>query len=605
MQRLMRLVAASWLMSASHWVVADASPWVDQLIIKYRPEVQARFSDTTALAKQVTDTIQASTGLAVSYKRAMASLTRAHVVRLPYAMPLEDAQTYAKSIALSDNTIEYVEPDSLRYPKAISTNDSAFAQQWYLAAPEAYAGAANLVNAWTLSKGNAETVVAILDSGMSAHADLQGQLVSGVVSTSGYDMISAAANANDGDGRDANPTDPGTAADSSLLSDWHGTQVAGVLGAIANNSLGIAGVGWNTKVLNVRILSPIAGTLSDEVDGMLWAAGESVTGLPVNLNPAHIINLSVGTNSYETCSRTEQTAINLLNSKGISVVVAAGNENRNVAGSAPANCNGVIAVTGLTKEGARAPFANYGANTIAAPAQDIVSLSNTGLHAPETDTLIVKSGTSHAAPMVAGTVALMLAANPNLRNAAVINPAQLPDLLRNKLQATARAFPSTLNGAVDILGCNLEQNIACVCHTSTCGTGMLDAYRAVQAVSTAPSAKISANQTVYTGDAVSLSAKDSVDDSYGSITQYVWTQTAGEAVIIQGQNTANISFNAPNLPMTLAFKVALTDDTGLTAEADTQVIVQSKSSGGGGSLGLGYLIGLLLLASPKFKRLAK
>ena len=108
----------------------------------------------------------------------------------------------------------------------------------------------------------------------------------------GYDFINDALVANDGDGRDNNPSDPGdwiTAAENASgyfagcpisNSSWHGTHTAGTIGAASNNSVGVAGVNWNSKILPVRVLGKCGGYTSDIVDGMTWSAGLAVSGCP-------------------------------------------------------------------------------------------------------------------------------------------------------------------------------------------------------------------------------------------------------------------------------------------------------------------------------------
>ncbi|PID50048.1 MAG: hypothetical protein CR991_03575 [Proteobacteria bacterium] len=550
---------------------------VEQLIVKYRPELQAKMTGS-ALQARLVNNVANSTGLQVSYKRPMSEVIGAHVLKLPYVMSFTDAQLYAKAVMDQHPEMLYVEPDSKRYPRAKTPDDPEFAKQWYLQAPEHYAGAANLVNAWSLTQGSSDIVVGILDSGILEHADLVPNLVSGKASRAGFDMISDAETANDNDGRDANPVDTGAAVGSSTTSAWHGTHIAGIVAAKGDNNLAVAGTAWATRLLSVRILSDQGGSMSDEVDGMLWAAGEPVPGLPVNPNPAHIVNLSIGTDSFEECSRTEQAAVDTLKKLGLAVVVAAGNENRNVEGSSPANCKGVIAVTGLTKDGARAPFANYGtANTIAAPAVDIVSTYNTGAYAPEQDSVHAESGTSQAAPQVAGILALMLASNDKLRDGSVVAKDKLVDFLKERLQKTARPFPSSISGSSDAKGCNPNQETACICTTETCGAGIVDAYRAVKSVGAAPKAVAGKDQSVALGASVSLDAGGSSDDTeLGSqIVQYAWTQLAGDSVALSSPNQAKVSFTAPAKAQDLRFKLIVTDDTGLSAEDEILIKVQS------------------------------
>ena len=113
----------------------------------------------------------------------------------------------------------------------------------------------------------------------------------------GVDMIENSATARDGDGRDMNPTDEGDWA--WYPSTWHGTHVAGTIGA-AQNEIGISGIAPNVSIQHVRVLGRCGGSLSDIADGVTWASGGTVSGVPANATPAHIINMSLGGGS-STC----------------------------------------------------------------------------------------------------------------------------------------------------------------------------------------------------------------------------------------------------------------------------------------------------------------
>ena len=115
-------------------------------------------------------------------------------------------------------------------------------------------------------------------------------------------------------------TPPYSASDST----WHGSHMAGVLAATANNALGIAGIGWNVNIMPVRALGKCGGNLDDIADAIRWAAQVPVSGVPANPNKATVISLSLG--GGDTCSSYMQSAVDAATAAGVTIVAAAGNE---------------------------------------------------------------------------------------------------------------------------------------------------------------------------------------------------------------------------------------------------------------------------------------
>jgi serine protease len=396
----------------------------------------------------------ASAAMALSHVRRMSG--NAHVVRLERRMSHGDARKLARLLAL-DPRVQAAEPDLRVFAQQLP-NDPMFAQQWHYY--EA-AGGINLPPAWDITSGAPGLVIAVLDSGITAHADLAGRLLPG------YDFIANVANANDGNGRDPNANDPGDYGCDNSNSSWHGTHVAGTLGALSSNSSGVSGINWKSRLLPVRVTGRCGGYASDLIDGLRWAAGMEITGIPSNANRARVANISLGTVS-DSCSAAFQSAINDVTARGMVVVAAAGNGGTSVSSFSPANCSGVIAVAATTRSGARASYSNTGSMVaVAAPGggagSSILSTVNTGLTVPTTDGYAYFQGTSMAAPHVAGTASLMLSANPAL------TPAQV----RNIMQTSARAFP---------VGTEFD------CYPGSCGAGIVDAGAAVAAAAASAAA---------------------------------------------------------------------------------------------------------------------
>eukprot|EP01061_Rhynchopus_euleeides_P039596 TRINITY_DN6791_c0_g1_i3.p1 TRINITY_DN6791_c0_g1~~TRINITY_DN6791_c0_g1_i3.p1 ORF type:complete len:698 (+),score=28.19 TRINITY_DN6791_c0_g1_i3:81-2174(+) len=338
-----------------------------------------------------------------------------------------DVETMAKTLAAEDADVEYAGPDYWMHHTSFS--DPRYSEQWgFFDGPGARVDEALRK---TPRQGGG-VVVAVVDTGITSHPDLNGQILPG------YDFISDAPISRDNDGRDADPSDEGDWGDAHecgipMDSSWHGTHVAGTIAANAND-MGVVGVAPRARILPVRVLGKCGGgSLSDITDGILWAAGLHVSGVPANPNPAQVINLSLG--AEETCSQYLQSVITKVTSIGVTVVVSAGNENKDASLFAPGNCASVITVGASNHNGDRAWYSNYG-RTIYAPGGEthdsagyeihgkkygILSTLNDGLTTLGAPTYGYYQGTSMAAPHVSGVVALMLSIRATLTPSDVLH----------------------------------------------------------------------------------------------------------------------------------------------------------------------------------------
>jgi len=416
----------------------------------------------------------------------------------------------------ADPRVLAVVPDVREQRQAVTPNDARFGQQWWLQATAsagtppvaADTGVAGFAQAWNRSRGNPVSgpgvVVAVLDSGITSHPELNASVLPG------YDFVSDLSYSNDGNGRDNDAVDPGDAISAAeraaqpqlfagcpdtTFSSWHGTVIAGQLAATTNNTEGVAAANWAGRVLPVRVAGKCGAAVSDIVDGLRWAAGLTVAGAPANPNPARLIVLSyTGVDSCDINSsnaavadtaRLYRSVINELRTQGAGgagsmVIVAAGNQ-RSAVGR-PASCPGAFAVASVNREGFKSNYSNFGPEiALAATGGDgdtgrtcdaqladsgIVSTGNLGDITPGAPGYVAASGTSFAAPVVAGAASLMLNLNANLTLMQ----------LEQGLKTSARPHVQ-----VPLLrSCVIATNSArCSCTTSTCGAGLLDASRAL------------------------------------------------------------------------------------------------------------------------------
>jgi serine protease len=485
---------------------------------------------------------------------------------LDFGAPLGAAEAQALVEALRRRPeVEWVVPNE-REQRLAAPGDPYYAAsatstgQWWLrpsggssanALADRLRGVPGLLAAWQTTTGSPAPVVAVLDTGVTHHPDLDAHLLPG------YDFVSTLTYANDGDGRDADPSDPGdwvSQADKDAdpaafgtcdveRSSWHGTIVAGMIAALSDNGVGVAGINWDGRVLPVRVAGKCGAEVADIVDGMRWAAGLAVAGAPANPNPARVINISFGGSA--PCNAAYQEAIDELRTLGVVVVAAAGNAHGAV--KRPASCAGVIGVAALNRDGFKAAYSNFGPAVVVSTVggdppgegrwgallgdDGLLTLDNLGAEGPQDPIYGNQAGTSFATPIVSGVLSLMLS----------VNPALGVDQLIDGVRRSARPHVT----ASAMAACSADNPGRCACTTDTCGAGILDAPQAL----------------LYALDPAA----------------YVAPATAGENV-----ESAELSAAA-----------ALGNDLPPDAEAP------AESGGGGGALGIGWLVmlaaGLMML----------
>jgi serine protease len=458
---------ATALLLAAFSVVAQEPAATDRLIVRL-----AEWADQPGGQAMPTERARA---LSITARTQLVPLRRmsggAHVVRLGHALPLAEVEAIAARMK-ADAAVVHAEPDRRKFPLAVPT-DPLFPRQWNLHEPR---GGINAPPAWDVTTGSPAIVVAILDTGiLPGNRDIAGRLAPG------FDFVREDApglftTANDGDGRDADPSDPGNwlaateagqppfeACPTPEDSTWHGTHTAGIIAASANNGYGVAGIAWGVRLLIARVLGKCGGYTSDILDALRWTAGLPVPGVPANAAPAPVVNVSLG--APGACSVEEQRAIDdaLATGRVRAIITAAGNDAGDSLLISPGNCRGVLAVTATDRAGRRAPYASGGSNVaLAAPGgafapnattgdDGILSLFNAGRTTPAADSFAFAVGTSEAAAHVSGVAALVLSVKPTLS----------ADELRSLLQRTTRAFPDAS------------------CTPATCGAGIVDAGAAV------------------------------------------------------------------------------------------------------------------------------
>ena len=473
---------------------ADRTQTTNRIIVKLKPgwtvaDLPIPQSHVSALSVHAQTTLTSV--------KSIAPLT--HVLQLPAEMSNAQAEATAAAVATHES-VDYAVADYRRYPTAIAgPNDPYFqaGNQWNLFDPATQVAGINMLSAWAITQGSPTVTVAVLDSGITDHVDLP---AGPWTSPNGYDFVGpdpwgTFLTANDGGGWDADPHDPGdwvSAGDAGTYqannqtctvqnSDWHGTSVTGVIGAIANNNIGITGIAPGTTLLPVRVLGKCGGYDSDIIAGLNWAAGAQIPAVAPNVappqraHPADVINLSLGS-SGTGCSSAYADAISQAYAKGVrAIVTAAGNhigsQQNSANANTPGNCPGVIDVAAVNQQANLSNFSDSGSVvTLSAPGGELAAgnqiqcsisvfaLFNSGTTGPANDAPAgfygCTVGTSIAAPQVSAVAALMIAANPALTATQVTNI----------LQATARAFPANST-----------------CNQCSCGAGLLDAGSAVAA----------------------------------------------------------------------------------------------------------------------------
>lgn len=287
----------------------------------------------------------------------------------------------AKSTLDATGIIEASHPNYILTIQDIP-NDQYFPNQWDM--PKI-----GMPDVWNTVKGSNNITVAVIDTGIDlTHPDFAGRTI---IKGPNY------ANCANRDPRTKFCLDPPTFDPND--DNGHGTHVAGTIGAVTNNGIGVAGMNWNVTLMAIKSVKADGdGIMTDNINAIQYAMANGVKVINMSLTSGKGQVVRCSDSDMRDLARTIQDAV----SQGITVVVAAGNENQDASNEIPPSCPGVITVGATNEQDQRWPKSNYGSDVaIAAPGVDIVSTYKNGTYASS-------NGTSMAAPHVAGAAALLL-----------------------------------------------------------------------------------------------------------------------------------------------------------------------------------------------------
>lgn len=427
-----------------------------------------------------------------------------HKLAVPAGRTVDEMVTLYRSLA----DVEFAEPDFIAETQDTIPNDLLFALQW--GPPKV-----KLPAAWDLEQGSTSIVVAVVDTGVDCtHPDLAGRCVSGFNTIHGQKT----------------EDDFG-----------HGTHVAGILGALTNNTAGVAGANWQVSIMPVKVLnSSGSGTYADVSEGIVGAADRG----------AKVINLSLG----GCCpSDTMKAAVDYAWGKGVFLACAAGNGNGPLI--YPAAYPSCTAVGATDQNDQKAWFSSYGTGlAVTAPGVAILStVPKTGGDPCCTDPSGYKllSGTSMATPHVAGLAALLFDHFPGATNADI----------RNQMEAYA----------TDLGTPGWDQSF---------GYGRIDAYKAVanplaSPVSPPPSILITrpANGATVTG-IVNIQVSVTGAPPF-SVEIRVWNRKVCTVTTSSVTVACDWDSTKGNWRNTVLIKAFLTDATGASTSTTAAVTVQN------------------------------
>ncbi|MCI4625307.1 MAG: S8 family serine peptidase [Candidatus Magnetoovum sp. WYHC-5] len=372
--------------------IPDSGYVEDELIVKFKDEVDEE------TVKAVHD------GIGTTFIKKITAVDNLELVKLPQGMTVKDAV----ELYNQDANVQYAEPNYIMKGSSISPNDPYFSQQYSLYNDGSYKNGTvgadiKVTEAWEISTGSPNIVVAIIDTGVNYnHPDLGSNVWSNSKeSRDGLD--------NDGNGfiddvigwdfigdDYLNPTE-----DNDPMDDYgHGTHVSGTIGALTNNKEGVSGINWEVKIMPLRALG---ADLETTVSAVVAAIGYATD------NGANVINASWGWSDHRSNALYE--AIEAALKKNILFVAAAGNESQNIdyVADYPStyDIDNIMVVSASDQNDELASFTNFGAKVVdvAAPGVDICSTVT-----PYNGSILYDcsySGTSMSAPHVSGLAALL------------------------------------------------------------------------------------------------------------------------------------------------------------------------------------------------------